>query len=76
MLAVSDAMRAVLFAAGVLQVDEDGHDALIGLTAAESQFFVTFGCLPIYQREPAESMVYAQLRLRHLKAKRGGTLIQ
>lgn len=64
----SKALRELLISTGVLEIDQDGDAVFAGLTASESKFFAKCKQLAPSDLEPAETLVFNQLKYRHLRA--------
>lgn len=75
MLDLSDEQRRELMHRGALTSNADGHEVLVGLTLAESRFYIAYG--RVEQSDPAsdETTLYYQLKHKHLSA-RIGTLLK
>lgn len=74
MLDLDDARRSELLLRGALTVDDDGDEVLVGLTLAESHFYLTFEEHPVETHDTGETSLYYQLKHKHLAA-RSATLL-
>lgn len=69
MLHLNDVRRSELLLRGALTVDDDGDEVLVGLTLAESHFYLTFEEHPVETHESGETALYYQLKYKHLAAR-------
>jgi hypothetical protein len=74
MLNLNDGQRSELLLRGALTVDEDGDEVLLGLTLAESHFFLTFEEQPVETHATGETVLYYQLKHKHLAARSAALL--
>lgn len=72
MLAINDLTRFMLRATGAIETNDEGEEVLIGLTQAESNFFIACGQKNPSERELDEIFVFNQLKHLHLKARLRG----
>jgi hypothetical protein len=67
-LNLTDVQRSELVLRKALTVDDDGDEVLVGLTFAESKFFLAFEEYPVEIHATGETVLYYQLKHNHLKA--------
>lgn len=65
----SEALCELLISTGVFEFDQDGEVVFAGLTASESEFYAKCKQLAASDIEPAETLVFNQLKHRHLRAR-------
>lgn len=76
MLNLSSRCRAFLVVAGALDVDERGHEILIGLTVTESDVFLRHQEMTDQRQIRQGATVFLLLMERHLLARRRAQLIR
>lgn len=74
MLDLDDKTLATLRASGALTIDQDGEWVLVGLTRAESEFFLLFEQDPGDGDASSGNNLYLELRHKHLLARNAAVL--
>ncbi len=74
MLELDDMARTRLLASGALTVDAGGDEVFVGLTVAESDFFLSFEPVAGNGHDSAENTLYLTLKHKHLVARHGALL--
>jgi hypothetical protein len=69
MLDLSDKRRRDLRDRRALTVDDEGDEVLLGLTVAESHFYLCFEHHPLEAHAGGEAAIYYQLKHKHLTAR-------
>lgn len=69
MLKMNQEKRAELLHKEALCTDPEGDEVLVGLTLAESHFFLAHEEQPLESHAQAETAVYLQLKHNHLVAR-------
>ena len=69
MHAMNDRQKLLLQSVGALERDIDGDEVLVGLTAAETAFVLSYPIPAIHHGSAAETLLCLQLRRRHLLAR-------
>ncbi|MRW82905.1 hypothetical protein GJ698_02220 [Pseudoduganella sp. FT26W] len=74
MLHLDEERRSDLLDKGALTVGADGDEVLVGLSLAESHFYLMYEENPIEAHDTGETALYLQLKHKHLAA-RGAALL-
>jgi hypothetical protein len=69
MTLLDEKSKFVLRSNGSLVTNNEGDEVLLGLTASESDFVLTFAERPDQDHEAAAQLLYVNLRHKHLKAR-------
>lgn len=69
MLDLAEIERKILQSSGALTIDPEGDETLLGLTVSESRFVLAVERTADQNVGAAESVVYRQLRQRHLASR-------
>lgn len=74
MLTLNDELRTRLRALHALTINDEGGEIFVGLTVAESIFYLAHIAQPDRDTSAAEQTLYLQLRHKHLLARRASLL--
>jgi len=69
MRAMDERQKLLLQSLGAVEQDIDGDEVLVGLTAAETAFILSYPIPTTYHGSAAETLLCLQLRRRHLLAR-------